>query len=331
MRKSGNRYYSGPVSDNFDGTLFHSPGQPSPDKSLGDLLRWRRESRQARWPKHVPVTPQIPPLRSDLPRITMVGHASTLIQVAGVNLLTDPVWSDRAGPLSFIGPKRVTAPGIAFDDLPPIDAVLLSHNHYDHLDLSTLRRLQAAHRPLMVMPLGNDTIVRNTLRDVRIETGDWHDTILIKPDVSVTLTPANHWSARGPGDRRMALWSGFWINSPSAQIWFAGDTGYGDGALFRDIRSRHGTPDIALIPIGAYEPRWFMSAQHVAPEESVRIFEDIGANQALGIHWGTFQLTNESRDEPRDLLRACLATAGVELQRFLALDAGEVHLQDSLR
>ena len=258
----------------------------------------------------------------------MVGHATVLIQVAGLNLLTDPVWSARASPLRFLGPKRVTAPGIDFDRLPEIDAVLLSHNHYDHLDIATLRRLHARHRPLMVMPLGTDVTVLNGVKDARIMCGDWNDRITLSPSVSVSLTPANHWSSRGLRDRRMALWCGFWIDSPPAQIWFAGDTGYGDGGVFRDIRSRHGVPEVALIPIGAYEPRWFMANQHVAPEESVRIFDDIGAKQALGFHWGTFQLTDEARDAPKELLRTCVADAGIAPDRFTAFGPGDVHVED---
>ncbi|RLJ60120.1 L-ascorbate metabolism protein UlaG (beta-lactamase superfamily) [Litoreibacter meonggei] len=325
-----NGYYSGPVSDHFDGARFHSPGQRSPDRSLRDLLRWQREGvrAKARWPKNVPITPTTPPPHSKLPRLTMVGHASVLIQVAGLNLLTDPVWSDRASPLSFLGPKRVTAPGIDFDKLPQIDAVLLSHNHYDHLDVATLRRLEAKHNPLMVMPLGTDATVRKGVKTARIACADWNDRVALSPDVSVSLTPANHWSSRGFQDRRMALWSGFWIHSPPAQIWFAGDTGYGDGRIFHDIRRRHGAPEIALIPIGAYEPRWFMSDQHVAPEESVRIFNDVGAQQALGFHWGTFQLTDEAREAPKDLLRTSVAAAGIAPDRFTAFGPGDVHAEE---
>lgn len=321
-----NKYYSGPMSDHFDGRRFHSPGQPSPDRSLRELLRWQRQRARANWPKDVPVIPSVPPASSDLPRLTMVGHATVLIQVAGLNLLTDPVWSDRASPVQFLGPKRVTAPGIEFDRLPRIDAVLLSHNHYDHLDIATLRRLEAQHRPLIVVPLGNDVTVRKGVPNARIASGDWNDRIALSPHVSVSLTPANHWSSRGIRDRRMALWCGFWIDSPPAQIWFAGDTGYGDGETFRKIRARHGTPEIALIPIGSYEPRWFMSPQHVAPNESVRIFNDIGAGQALGFHWGTFQLTDEAREAPMDLLGASLAAAGIAPDRFRAFGPGEVHV-----
>lgn len=320
-----NRYYAGPVSDHFDGERFHSPGQPGTDRSFRDLWRWHRSGRRATWPREVPVSPATPPARSDAPRVTMVGHATMLVQVAGLNLLTDPVWSDRASPFGFAGPKRVTAPGIDFDALPRIDAVLLSHNHYDHLDTATLRRLHRRDAPLMVMPLGTDATVRRAVRDARIATGDWHDRIGIADGVAASLTPANHWSSRGVRDRRMALWCGYWIDTPRGSVWFAGDTGYGDGAVFRAIRARHGAPDIALIPIGAYEPRWFMSAQHVAPEEAVRIFDDIGARQALGFHWGTFQLTDEAREEPRELLAQALSASGIPPERFVALEPGAVH------
>ncbi|SIO01746.1 MBL fold metallo-hydrolase [Vannielia litorea] len=323
MRK--NRYYSGPVTANFDGLRFHSPGQPLPDRGLRDIWKWQRSGQRARWPRRVPVTSAVPPARSETPRLTMVGHASVLIQVAGLNILTDPVWSERASPLRFAGPRRVTAPGVRFEDLPEIDAVLLSHNHYDHLDLPTLRRLHAAHAPLMVMPLGTDATVRRA-GGVRVAVGDWHAQVALGEGVVATLTPANHWSSRGLRDRRMALWCGYWLDTPQGSLWFAGDTGYGDGAIFREIRARHGAPDIALIPIGAYEPRWFMGNQHVAPEDSVRVFNDVGAGQGLGIHWGTFQLTDEPREEPVQLLAAALAAEGIAAHRFRAFGPGDVHV-----
>jgi L-ascorbate metabolism protein UlaG (beta-lactamase superfamily) len=267
----------------------------------------------------------VPEARVNNVRITMVGHASLLIQAAGLNMLTDPVWSERASPFGFAGPKRATAPGVAFDALPPIHAVLLSHNHYDHLDVATLRRLHAAHRPLFVMPLGNDAIVLKAVPGARIVTGDWGDAVELGEGVEAHLVPANHWSSRGVRDRRMALWCGYVIKTGAGTIWFAGDTGYGDGAIFRALRARHGAPDISLIPIGAYEPRWFMAAQHVNPDEAVRIMLDTGTKRAIGIHWGTFQLTDEGREEPLAALDAALAAAGVDPAAFVAGVPGVVY------
>lgn len=319
-----NRYYQGPPSDHFDGVRFFNTGQPSTDRSLGDILRWRWGERRAPWPKGVEVSPATPEPVVDRLRVTMVGHATLLVQVAGVNLLTDPVWSDRASPVQFAGPRRVTRPGIAFDDLPPIHAVLLSHNHYDHLDLVTLRRLHDRHRPAMIMPLGNDAIVRRGIPDARIVVGDWGDRIAISDGIATTLTRANHWSARGVGDRRMALWAGHFVDTPAGSVWFAGDTGYGDGAIFREIRERHGAPKVALIPIGAYEPRWFMTSQHVNPAEAVSIMQDVGAERAIGIHWGTFQLTDEPRDAPLSALSSALSAVGQPPERFVPAHPGDV-------
>ncbi|MDP1026482.1 MBL fold metallo-hydrolase [Sphingomonas sp. KR1UV-12] len=320
-----NPYYAGPPSDHFDGTRFFNPGQPGTDRGLRDMLRWKLAGGAARWPRSVPVTTARPPARVDGIRITMVGHATLLVQAGGVNLLTDPVWSARASPFRHIGPRRVTEPGIAFDDLPPIDVVLLSHGHYDHLDIATLRRLQAAHDPLMAMPLGNDAIVRAAVPLARCVTGDWWDRLELGAGIATTLTPANHWSNRWPSDTRMTLWSGHFLDTAAGSIWFVGDTGFGDGRIFGDVRRRLGSPDVALIPIGAYAPRWFMAAQHVDPTEAVRIFTDVGATRALGIHWGTFQLTDEAREAPVEGLAAAVRAHGIAADRFVAAEPGGVY------
>ncbi|GGB41246.1 membrane protein [Sphingomonas metalli] len=326
-----NRYYDGPPSDHYDGTRFFNPGQPATDRGLRDMLRWKLAGGAATWPRSVPVTPAKPEARVDGLRVTMVGHAALLVQAAGVNLLTDPVWSERASPFRFAGPRRVTAPGIAFDDLPPIDAVLLSHCHYDHCDVATLRRLHDRDAPLMAMPLGNDAIVRAAIPGARCVTGDWWERLPLADRISSTLTPAYHWANRWPSDVRMALWSGHWLDTPAGRIWFVGDTGYGDGAIFGEIHARLGAPDVALIPIGAYEPRWFMAAQHVNPAEAVRILREVDAGHALGIHWGTFQLTDEPREAPRLALASALAAAGIPPRRFVAAQVGGTYDFDPVR
>ena len=322
---SRNPYHRGSPTDHFDGVRFFNPGQPDTDRTFGQVLRWKVVGTPADWPAVPPVATATPEARVRGLRATMVGHATVLIQAAGLNLLTDPVWSDRASPVRFAGPRRAMAPGVAFDDLPPIDAVLISHNHYDHMDVETLRRLQAIHDPLMVTPLGNDVIVRAAVPGARIAVGDWHDRLTLGGEAATTLTRANHWSARGVRDRRMALWCGHFVETAAGTVWFAGDTGYGDGAIFRDIRARHGAPDLALIPIGAYEPRWFMSAQHVDPAEALEIMQDVGATNAIGIHWGIFQLTDEAREAPRLALATALSAAGVDPARFVAAQPGRVY------
>jgi len=321
---AANPYYDGPVSDHFDGLRFFNSDHPDTDRSLNDMLRWKLREKAARWPSSVPGKQVVPDARVDGLRVTMVGHATLLIQAAGINVLTDPLWSERASPLRFLGPRRVTPPGIAFDDLPPIDIVLLSHNHYDHLDVATLRRLHAAHRPLIVTPLGNDTIVRKVTPDARIETGDWGSRFPLTGNADIHIVPAHHWSARGMGDRRMALWCGFMLRTPAGLIYFAGDTGYGDGAIFRAMRRQFGPTDVALLPIGAYAPQWFMAAQHTNPDEAVRVMLDLEARHAIGIHWGGFQLTDEPRDEPAEFLLRALAEREIAEARFRAALAGDV-------
>jgi len=320
-----NPYYSGPVTDHFDGVRFHNlRDEPETDRSFGEFVRWKRSVPDNPWPKSLPVQTVVPDARVSGLRVTMIGHATVLIQVAGYNLLTDPVWSDRASPLSFAGPRRICAPGVAMEDLPPIDTVLLSHNHYDHLDVATLKALHACSAALIVTPLGNDRIVQRHIPDARVSTGDWGDMIDVSGDLKVHVVPALHWSSRGLRDRRMALWSGFVIEAAGKLVYFAGDTGYGTGAIFRRIRERFGPMDLAIVPIGAYDPRWFMAAQHADPEEAIQIMLDVDARAGVGMHWGTFKLTDEPWDEPKARLEAGLSARGIDPAQFPALMAGDV-------
>ena len=326
------RYYDGPKSDHFDGERFFDPHGVAP-RTRRDLLRWhlhrRARAARAKWPAWAP-SPYIdrPPARVQgaALRISYVGHASMLLQTAGLNLLLDPVWSKRVSPFRFVGPKRVNDPGILFSDLPPIDVVLVSHGHYDHLDLATLSRLAAAHRPRVVTPLGNDTIMRNHDSAIAAEAYDWGDQVNIGKGVVVTLVPTRHWSARNLSDRNMSLWASFVIEAPGGRIYFVADSGYGDGGHFRRARERHGPLRVAILPIGAYEPRWFMRDQHMNPAEAVQAFIDCGAELALGHHHGTFQLTDEPIDAPLVALAYALKDAGISTERFRTLRPGEVWL-----
>jgi len=325
-RTLNNRYYTGPVSDHFDGTVFFNPGG-KPPKGFGELIKWQLLDRGEKWPDRFDSAHSNakPPPRADDGElhVTMVGHATMLLQAGGLNILTDPVWSERVSPFSFIGPRRRNAPGIAFDDLPQIDLVLLTHNHYDHLDLATLKRLRADHNPLVLTPLGNDTIVRAVIPDMRITVGDWGDRAEIRDTVTVHFEPCHHWSARGSRDRRMALWSAFVIETPAGKIYHIGDTGYHDGLHYRAAFEKHGRFKLALLPIGAYEPRWFMRDYHQNPEEAVDGMLACGAEHAVGHHWGAFRLTNEAIEEPVKALTEALKASEVEPDRFRALLPGE--------
>ena len=324
------RYYNGPVSDHFDGEQFFD-SQGAPPRNRLDLLRWllvrRWRGTRAKWPAWAP-SPYAdrPPQRvtGAACRVSYVGHASFLIQTAGLNVLLDPVWSTRASPFRNIGPKRVNDPGVAFADLPPIDVVLVSHAHYDHLDLVTLSRLAAAHRPRVIAPLGNDTIMRNSDPAIAAEAYDWDTRVELGPAAAVTLVPTRHWSARNLSDRNMSLWASFVIEAACGRIYFVADSGYGDGRLFRRARDRIGPFKLVILPIGAYEPRWFMRDQHMNPAEAVQAFIDCGAQFALAHHYGTFQLTDEAIDAPPLALAEALRSAGIPAEDFRALRPGEV-------
>lgn len=311
-----------PVSDHFDGARFSLPdGRQIGEKDLSDLLRWQTTREPAPWPEAVAVTPAVPAARVEGEAIvaTMVGHASVLLQTRGLNILTDPVWSERVSPVDFTGPKRVTAPGVRFEDLPKIDLVLVSHGHWDHLDVPTLKRLWDRDRPLILVPLGHRAMLASA--GIEARELDWDERVSMGP-LTAVAEPVYHWTSRWFVDRNRALWAAWTLILPGGNIYFAGDTGYGDGAFFRAVR-RHGPVRLALLPVGAYEPRWFMAEQHMNPAEAVQAKADVGAAQSLGLHWGTFQLTDEGWDAPRTALAAALTEAGVEQARFPALLAGE--------
>lgn len=325
-RRHKNSYYQGPVSDHFDGTHFFNPGRRW-GKSRADLVKWWREGGREAWPKLHPSPFQDKPpatVNGDAIRLSYVGHASFLLQVAGLNILIDPVWSERASPFKSFGPKRVNTPGIALQDLPRIDAVLISHNHYDHLDLDTLRALNRAHHPLFVTPLGNDAMIKLIGGNPRIVTRDWGEHIGLDDQTQVFIEEAYHWSARGLADRQHALWGAFVIRTKAGVIYAIGDTGFHDGRIFSDMKAKHGLIRLALIPIGAYEPRWFMAEQHMNPEEAVKAFMLSGAEQAVAHHWGTFQLTNEALHRPPNDLLNALQQNNIPPDRFLTLRPGEV-------
>ena len=319
------KYYAGPITDHFDGKQFYHPGIPPTDKGVLDLLRWQFFGKRSKWPDSVPARSGLKPeAHVDGLRITHIGHASLLVQTAGINILVDPVWSDRVSPFKALGPRRHNPPAVALADLPQIHAVLVTHNHYDHMDTATIAALHAEHKPVVISPLGNDTVIHKDAPHIPVQTGDWWQSFPLSPHIRATIVPAYHWSARKLGDRRQALWCGFIFDTPSGRIYCAGDTAYQDGKIFSEIRNRCGSPFIAVLPIGAYAPRWFMSTQHADPAEALQIATDIGARHLLGIHWGTFSLTDEPWDEPPKLLEEAIRHHQGTPIRAQALRPGDV-------
>ena len=322
-----NRYYTGPVTDHFDGTYFYNQLK-EPDAPFSDLMKWKLLGTPRKWPKHHPspypaAVPQATVAKSDL-TVTMIGHATMLIQINGLNILTDPIYSQRASPLQRFGPWRHNPPGVAFEDLPKIDVILVTHNHYDHLDLDTLSRLVARDAPKIFTPLGNDTIIFAHSPKADIQVGDWSDHFALTPEVKLHFEPCHHWSARGTRDRRMALWAAFVIETPIQKIYYIGDTGFAQGNTYRQAAAKHDGFDLAILPIGAYEPRWFMKSNHQNPAEAVAGRALCNSRYALGHHWGTFQLTDEAAGAPQKALAEALSAQAVPSERFLALHPGQV-------
>jgi L-ascorbate metabolism protein UlaG (beta-lactamase superfamily) len=305
-------------TDHFDGRRFFNPnganGQPF--WQVPRLLLTPR----TRWPAEVPVEQQRPPRPGpNEVVVTFIGHATFLIQTGATNVLIDPVYYERASPLRFAGPRRARAPGVRLDDLPPISLLLLTHNHYDHCDLGTLRLLQRRFQSPVITPRGNGRLLRSAGIG-QIEELDWWERSSRAP-LPITVTPAQHFSARGPFDRNRALWGGFLIEAGTQRILHAGDSGY--GPHFRQIADGLGPIDLALLPIGAYEPRWFMKEIHMNPAEAVQAHLDLATRQSIGMHFGTFQLTPEGINEPVRELEKALGEREVPAERFRILEVGE--------
>ena len=304
------------MSAPFDGKKFRNEDAAA-DRTFLQVLRWATSGQRKPWPAWVDNGVRYE-ARAPGPGellVTFVNHSTFLIQADGVSMLTDPVWARRASPVQWAGPARVHEPGIRFDQLPPVDVVLVSHNHYDHMDLATLRRLQSRFDSRVVTTLGNKAFLES--RGVRGVTElDWWQTRDF-----VTATPAQHFAARTPFDRNRTLWAGFACSLSGRRLFFAGDSGY--HAHFTAVGERLGPFDVALVPIGAYEPRWFMSAAHMNPEEAVRAHLDLRSRLSVAMHFGCFQLTDEGIDEPvRDLGRA-LERHAVPASAFRVLEPGE--------
>jgi L-ascorbate metabolism protein UlaG (beta-lactamase superfamily) len=271
------------------------------------VLKWFVTRRPQPWPKHVTNVPAAPPAaRVDDGGIcvTVIGHATVLIQVAGLNILTDPVWAERVGPLSWLGVKRVRPPALALSALPKIDFVLLSHSHYDHLDRTTLAALERSDSALVVTGLKvGQGVPHNNVVEL-----DWWQRHPLRSDIAATYVPAEHFSARGPFDRNVTLWGGFVLETPAGSIYFAGDTG--DGPHIAAIAKRFGPMTLSLLPIGAYLPSWFMAPIHMKPEEAVAAAQTLQSRFTLPIHYGTIPLADDGFDEPLRALKEALASAG---------------------
>ena len=320
---AGLRY---PRSDHCDGRRFFNPGGLS-GRSFFDLPKWwwqRAWGQGERWPARLPETPRkpSPPRPSGGIGATFVGHATFLLEFDGVTVLTDPVFSRRAGPFGWGGPARVREPGRRLEELPRVDVVLVSHNHYDHCDLASLRWLMRRDRPQILTFLGLGRYLEE--RGIGpVHELDWWDELPLPAGVHIVGTPAQHWSSRTGIDRCRTLWGGFMIRHASRLVFFCGDSGY--NTHFAAIRRQLGAPDLALLPIGAYEPRWFMEVVHMNPDEAVRAHLDLGATRSLGMHFGTFPLTDEGVAAPVAALNAAREVHRVPAADFATLDIGETY------
>lgn len=317
--------WDGPVTDHFDGTFFYNP-EPSVLYKSSNLLQWLRDRHKKGEYPTVTQNSHQPELAASVAgkawEVTMVNHSTMLIRTAGLNILTDPVWSDYTSPVQGFGPKRCRPAGITWDTLPRIDICLISHDHYDHFDADTVKKLAEEHNPLFIVPLGLGGLVKYHVEEARVIEADWWESVQ-HGDLRITLTPAKHWSNRyrKTYTRNRSLWCGFYLSSIGGPaIYFAGDSAKSD--CFRQIRKRLGAPDLALIPIGAYKPEWIRNG-HISPAEAVEAFMQLGARQAIACHFGTWQLANEGYQETIDDLTTALQQSGIPADRFIAPQNGQ--------
>lgn len=291
-------------------------------RGLWHVLKWMLTREQAPWqpidnqPRKV--TYQRVPL--DQLWLTFINHSTVLIQLEGLNILTDPIWSDRCSPFKWMGPKRMSNPGIELADLPPIDLVLLSHNHYDHMDLPTLRYLQKEYHPYFYVAGGNKKYLEKKGLSP-VQEFSWWESLSLDSGLTMTFVPTQHFSARGLFDRNATLWGGFYLKGRQYKVYFAGDTGY--CPVFKEVKRYLGSPTVSLLPIGAYKPRWFMQPMHMCPYEAVQAHLDLESSQSMGIHFGTFPLADEGGEEPLRDLEKALKNSNLSPSQFWTLELGE--------
>ncbi|MFT4769176.1 MAG: L-ascorbate metabolism protein UlaG (beta-lactamase superfamily), partial [Glaciecola sp.] len=315
--------FKGDNSSHFDGKLFYN--KPPMNKTVGDLMRlgWGTLTQAADWPHWIEIEPQLIPSERVWSgvSVTYINHSTFLIQVDGVNILTDPVYSERVSPFTWVGPQRVHAPGVVLEDLPPIDVILISHNHYDHLDETTLRSLLSRQDepPLLLAGLGNSELLA-TLGVSDQRDLDWEESAQLG-GLEFTFTESRHRSGRGLSDQMKTLWGAFVVKTSKGNIYFAGDTGY--SPHLAATGERHGPFALTLLPIGAYEPRWFMKDVHLNPDEAVRAHRELRSEFSIGIHFGAFQLTYEAIDQPLVDLSAALEEHKLPATEFTVLEPGE--------
>lgn len=312
-----------PVTDHSDGKMFYNEDREvGVNKGLFDLLKWQLAGGKKDWPDHKDdnETPQfVKKLGSEDVAVTFINHATELIQLEKLTIITDPIFSERASPFSWVGPKRHRKPGAEIAELPKIDVVVISHNHYDHLDIASLIELQKKDQPQIIVPLGTKAVLEESgIKNVT--ELDWWQNYKTQ-GVTITLVPMQHWSARGVFDRFEALWGGYVFESADLKILFAGDTGY--NRQFKEIKEKLGAMDLSILPIGAYEPRWFMKEQHLNPADAVKAHQDLNSKLSIGTHFGTFQLTDEGIDDPIMDLETELQSAKIDLKDFVAPKNGQ--------